>query len=332
MEDLISVIVPVFNSEKYLGECIESILNQSYSNIEIILVDDGSTDSSLDICQKYANADDRIKIVNKGHTGVSNTRNIGISLAKGDFITFVDSDDWLDRDYIRTLYDGQKQFESEVVVSGFKIDNERCSSEAVQITDKCDVIDSVQALAFACNSNKPVVGFTWCKLYKRSIIIYNNIKFDETITVNEDSLFNYEVVSKCSKIVRVPTDYYHYRIRTGSITSSARTDLSKFRTKILAFTKATELDIDACIYNEFFTRVSRELFKTIISYIHLSFRTHCVPDDISDLIKLARKAKRRFPFNSLSLVQRVEYILCVINYRILYFLIIFVNKKKNNEE
>ena len=114
---MISVIVPVYNVEKYLNKCIKSILNQSYTEYEIILVDDGSTDSSGEICDKYS-FNSKVKVIHKENGGLSDARNVGIDLAKGDFITFVDSDDWVDSDYLKILINTQILFNSDIVISG----------------------------------------------------------------------------------------------------------------------------------------------------------------------------------------------------------------------
>lgn len=103
MEALISIIIPVYNVEKYLEECIESCINQTYKNIEIILINDGSTDKSLEICQKYANIDNRIIVKSIPNSGVTHARNVGIGLSKGDYITFIDSDDFVDRNFCEVL-------------------------------------------------------------------------------------------------------------------------------------------------------------------------------------------------------------------------------------
>ncbi len=104
MEALISIIIPVYNVEKYLEECIESCINQTYRNIEIILINDGSTDNSLEICQKYANIDNRIIVKSISNSGVAHARNVGIGVSKGDYITFIDSDDFVDKRYCELMY------------------------------------------------------------------------------------------------------------------------------------------------------------------------------------------------------------------------------------
>lgn len=102
--ELITLVIPIYNIENYLGRCLDSVINQTYKDLEIILVNDGSTDNSLEICESYAKEDSRIKIINKNNGGLSSARNVGLDACKGDYVTFIDSDDWVSLDYIEILY------------------------------------------------------------------------------------------------------------------------------------------------------------------------------------------------------------------------------------
>lgn len=117
--DLISIIVPVYNVEKYLEHCLNSIINQTYKNLEIILVNDGSTDNSLEICESFKQKDSRIKIITKGNGGLSSARNEGLKIAKGNYISFVDSDDWIDADFIKALYNNLISTDSDMSTCEF---------------------------------------------------------------------------------------------------------------------------------------------------------------------------------------------------------------------
>ena len=116
---LISVIVPVYNTEKYLGRCVDSIINQTYTNLEIILVDDGSPDNSPAICDEYAKKDQRIKVIHKENGGLSSARNAGLDIAKGDFISFIDSDDWVEKDLFEVLVSLYGKTQAEIIASSF---------------------------------------------------------------------------------------------------------------------------------------------------------------------------------------------------------------------
>ena len=119
MEDLVSIIIPVYNTEKYLSKCLESVINQTYKNLEIILINDGSTDKSKEICESFAKKDKRIQILNKENSGVSSARNHGMRLAKGQYIAFIDGDDYAEENYIEELLKNLKQTESDCVLCGY---------------------------------------------------------------------------------------------------------------------------------------------------------------------------------------------------------------------
>ena len=134
MEKLISVIIPVYNVELYLRRCVDSVINQTYKLLEIILVDDGSTDSSGKICEEYSKTDNRIKVIHKTNGGLSDARNAGIEICKGDYITFVDSDDWIDPDLVKHLYDIIVKFNADISIGMYKkvydnFINDKCIKE-----------------------------------------------------------------------------------------------------------------------------------------------------------------------------------------------------------
>ena len=145
-KDLISVVIPVYNTEKYLKECIDSVINQSYNNLEIILVDDGSTDNSLEICNKYADMDKRIKVIHKNNGGLSDARNVGIENANGKYITFVDSDDFIENDMYELLYNDVCENNAEIAGCDYYLFNSLSTSKSDNITEKKCVLNPEQAL------------------------------------------------------------------------------------------------------------------------------------------------------------------------------------------
>ena len=196
----ISIIVPVYNSEKYLGACIDSILAQSYRDFELILVDDGSRDSSPRICDDYAQKDGRVKVIHKANGGVSAARNDGLDIAKGEYVTFIDSDDWVEREYLQSLYDKRSL---DFVIGNFinqPSGKKRKINECTFIGDKLkDYIKNTYL------SN----GYPWGKLFKNKIINNNAIRFKK-IKVYEDLLFCLEYVRHCSSICCMSKAHYHY--------------------------------------------------------------------------------------------------------------------------
>ena len=204
----ISVIVPVFNREKYIKKCIESIINQTYKNIEIIFINDGSTDESLSIIQKYQISDDRINIINQSNSGVSAARNNGIKNSTGDYIMFVDSDDYVDSGMINKCVESLKN--ADILISGFtyvfKDENRDRKYESSFI---CDSKEFVQRY-FMESFEKILLFGPISKLYKKSIIYKYKIKFNEDYSICEDGMFVFDYLLKCKKISGITESFYSY--------------------------------------------------------------------------------------------------------------------------
>lgn len=180
-QPLISIIVPVFNSIKYIDDCINSILQQTYTNIEIILIDDGSTDGSSEICDIYAKHDHRITVIHQKNLGVSNARNNGIKIAKGKYITFIDSDDKVTDSYIANFNLGY-----DISIQGYRSSNSNIN------TKYKEAVIATKFSNYWCN-NKFHSG-VWGKLYKHSIINNNKIIFPEKLSFSEDTIFNLQYI------------------------------------------------------------------------------------------------------------------------------------------
>lgn len=211
----ISIIVPIFNTEKYLDECIKSIINQTFQNLEIILVDDGSFDSCPQICEKWAQNDKRIIVIHKLNGGLSDARNAGIDASTGDFILFVDSDDFIDSHIIAQLYELQNRTNADIVCGGiykycnghiYKIYNDIIRQELVSFT-------GIEQLKNLLNSRTDCG--VWGKLYKRKVI--GNNRFIKG-RYNEDIIFLFSLYATCTKIVYTSKRFYYYRDTAESIT------------------------------------------------------------------------------------------------------------------
>lgn len=185
---IVSVIVPVYNVEDVLHYCVDSILSQSFIDFELILVDDGSKDNSGNICDEYSKKDNRIVVIHKNNGGVSSARNIGIDVAKGKYICFVDSDDYLDSKYLECLLDTKHAYlHCDNVWSKFKtVDSYSSTNNPLELKYKIYSVSNIMTLHEQWLDAGPV-----CKLYNRRIIIENNLKFDESISLGEDLIFNY---------------------------------------------------------------------------------------------------------------------------------------------
>ena len=184
-DTLISIIVPVYNSEQTLQQCIESILWQTYKNIELLLIDDGSTDRSSEICDEYARKDSRVRVFHKENGGVSSARNVGLENARGSWITFCDSDDRVSNEWLANML--QSDAECDLVVQGFStpMEYEPLNSEINHFCVYSGPIKDGLILLL----QRHILGYLWVKLFKSSIIRNHHIKFDKNIFLQEDELF-----------------------------------------------------------------------------------------------------------------------------------------------
>lgn len=215
MTHKISIIVPIYNTEKYLGNCLNSIINQTYKNLEIILINDGSTDNSLSICNNYKNKDNRIKIVNKTHTGVSDTRNIGIKNATGEYIGFVDSDDYIDKHMFEILLNNLENYNGDISMCNLE---ETCDLDA-QTTNFCDnaIVYSKEKALKELLYDKNIGNYVMVKLFKREL--FDGIQFPVG-KLYEDISTTYKLFCKANNILYIPNPMYHYFQRSDSIVNN----------------------------------------------------------------------------------------------------------------
>jgi glycosyltransferase involved in cell wall biosynthesis len=215
---LVSVIVPVYNTSAYLDNCIKSILNQSYQNFELILVNDGSTDVSDKICDSYSRIDDRVTVIHKKNEGVSVARNKGVEVAKGKYIQFVDSDDFLNEKMIEILMDEINQSNENVLpVCNINIyyEDEKYRHDLVQIAKSGSFNTEQYLLDFLLKfKTSPFIGSPCNKIFLKDIIIQNNIRFEEGQSFAEDFVFNLEYLYFVNKINIIDNSLYHYRLDT----------------------------------------------------------------------------------------------------------------------
>lgn len=221
MKDLISVIVPVYNTAQYLSRCIESIVQQSYRNIEIILVDDGSTDGSAQICDSYAQKDKRIVVLHKENAGVSAARNAGLAIAKGTFIGCVDSDDWIESDMYQRMYEACIQYHVPMSMCRYA----RVSENGVvkEGSQEVRVLTREEMLRCYIRGDKDTVvnNCVWSKLFARELIL--DMAFAEG-RVSEDIMYTTKLLCKLEKGVYIDSCLYNYKEdRVGSIMNSDKT-------------------------------------------------------------------------------------------------------------
>lgn len=214
---LVSVVVPVYNVKQYLERCIRSIVEQAYKNIEIILVDDGSSDGSSDVCDKYSAKDRRIKVIHKRNGGLSDARNAGLIQAKGDYIAFIDSDDYVSKEFIKSLYDLVLQNDAEISVCGYKRVNESDEYIEEDVNVSIDkVLNSKEALIDVLSPSSLCSIVTWNKLYKKTLFTDNDITFPVG-KIHEDNFTTYKLMYEASKVAYTSAQLYYYTYREDSI-------------------------------------------------------------------------------------------------------------------
>lgn len=229
---LISIVIPVYNVEKYLKTCIESVLDQTYRDIEIILVDDGSTDSSGSICDEYAKKDSRITVIHKKNRGLGLARNSGMELVKGSFVTFLDSDDYISSTNIQELAEIVEKEGADTVLGGFSrvdVDGNVLAKEAYDFkiySDKEVQSNFFPRLMGSSPTHKDSIRpSVWNSMYSMDIIRKNNILFkSEREYAAEDIVFDIEYYRYAQKVVTISTASYNYRVTPGSLTQKYRPD------------------------------------------------------------------------------------------------------------
>lgn len=325
--DLVSIIVPVYNVEKYLKRCLSSIIAQKYSNIEIILIDDGSVDSSGKICDEYGKKDKRIRVFHKANGGLSSARNRGIEESRGNYIAFVDSDDWISSNYISILYENIKKFSADIsACSMLRINDKGKKNVYVSLENKCFTPRDL----FNRNNS---TGLSACnKLYARSI--FETIRFP----VNkyfEDSFIYMETILKSKKIVTTSDYLYFYYINDNSITTG-KFDLNvcidSFNSQARVLSVALDNNFNSAALNVYFNNLYKwYMYSTKwlkkhnmrSESKHLSEEYHKISNKAFLKLSLKNKIKANSPF-LFNFVKRIA--------KIVLFPIFLIRRKHNRKK
>ena len=258
MASKISVIIPVYNVEQYLEKCLDSILNQTYKNIEIILVNDGSIDKSGLICDEYSRKYNNIKVFHKENGGVSSARNLGITVAKGEYITFADPDDFLNKDMYKILYENAKNYNSDITICSVNEIRENViatedNTGKINKYSKKDAINGYFNDIYPFNHN-----YLWNKLFKRAM--FDEIKLNEKITYQEYSEIMIKLLNLSENIIYVGIPLYNYDLRLGSL-SSGNISKSKITAERAFYSIYEYTKENICEYKD----------KALLKYISLVF-------------------------------------------------------------
>ena len=258
---LVSVIVPIYNAAIDLVSCLESIKRQRYTNLEILLVNDGSNDASLEICRMYARMDPRIIIIDKANSGVSGTRNIAIERATGKYLQFVDADDFLDINATRLMVEAMEESKSDLLIAHYCSVMPGGKTQVYGFLPPDAQMDKAQFARHLMEEPASFYyGVMWNKLYRRDLILEHDIRCNEALQWSEDFQFNLEYIRYAQTFCALQTPIYYYRKRDKSLTSSLTIGRT-LTTKLNLFEYYRDLYVDLGLYEQFKPQIYRYLIS-----------------------------------------------------------------------
>lgn len=292
----VSVIVPVYNAEKFLDRCLESIINQTYHNLEIIVINDGSSDNSLNICQKYEKNDNRILIIDSVNEGVSAARNKGIKKATGKYLAFVDSDDYIEKNMIESLVKRQRETNADLVVCDFCFEDingnyDTRNNKTIISMNKDQTIYNV------LHPNKIYYGFLWNKLFLNQIFIENNLLFDLDISMREDLLLILDYCKYINYSSYISDNLYHYvNANSKSLSVLKSKDIESIISRIYTQKKVAHR-IKTMTNNKRTIRLANSLYILgIYNIINEGYNEQILSEEIADFCYLNSKKEVVFAF------------------------------------
>ena len=328
INDLISVIVPIYNVADRVSFCIDSILKQTYNNLEIILVDDGSTDGSSLIIDKYANNDERIKVFHKKNDGVSNARNFGMTKSNGNFISFIDADDSIECNYFEVLIAYQKKYNSDIVRCGYQF-----CDKVKQVTTKIKNYNDYYSndnYIFDDMIKNYSFNPVWGELIKRKLL--NNIKFDETLSMAEDFEFNINIIKNAKVVTLIPEVLYNYYYNINGMNYNKNKD--KILKKIFDINKIYSNLLNDSFFNISLIQIRyiNEIFPHILQIASYQYK-----DYLKEIKMIRNDSFLLFENNSNNNLKKAKYylfykILKKKYYNLLFIigrLTLFIKKFKN---
>lgn len=244
----VSIIVPIYNAERTIRRCIDSILDQDYKDFELLLVDDGSIDSSGSICDQYASGDSRIQVIHKDNSGVSDSRNIALDIARGTYLQFLDSDDWITPNATGLLVEAANRYHCDMVISDFyRVVGERVSHKG-DIEDDCVLTQEEFAAHMLENPADFYYGVLWNKLFRREIVEKYQLRMNTDISWCEDFMFNLEYIRHADVFYALQVPIYYYVKTKGSLASQGMSITKTIKMKLMVFE----------YYNNFYKHVMDE--------------------------------------------------------------------------
>lgn len=288
MSPLVSIIIPVYNVERYIKACLESLCEQTYKEIEIIVIDDGSTDASGTICDEIAKKDSRVLVFHLSNGGVAKARNYGISMAKGKYLTFSDSDDTVVNNFIEQSVSLIK--DADYVSGAFKTVNDRAEESIIDYMLEYDeTVDCTEYLKKMAEYQAGAYwGANWGKLYKSSIIKEHNLRFESNVGFAEDFRFNLEYLKYVNKIALIHNPVYYYRVDTsGSLSKKRRNPEIYWQEYLELYRRYKNLYSTKGIFESVQVKLSRFLIEAYVSAVRQGVYNENIK--LSELIALCKK-------------------------------------------
>lgn len=335
----ISIIIPVYNAADYLDFCIKSIINQTVGDFEILLIDDGSKDSSLEICKNYQNIDTRIKVFHKENGGVSSARNYGICRAQGEYLLFIDSDDYIEPKMLEVLTDQARAYGSDMVFCGFRVIGSNLIKNDTKLLaslekkreqlSKDEILSSIITV-----SKNRLFGYVWRTLFKASVIKNNFILFNEKIRVSEDFLFLLQAVEASSSFLAISDELYNYCINSKSTTAQYMPTLHQDMMFVNSWMRSKICKTSERYIGGFVTCQANTYLRTVQNLCRFGN-----PYTMIERIKKAYEIKREHLYESIlvralftkqkiSLKNRISYLVFILYFEFIYVLLFSAKCRK----
>lgn len=314
-EDKISIIIPMYNCKEYICRMLESILKQSYKNIEVLIINDGSTDDSYEECKKVK--DRRITIINQKNKGVSSARNKGIEMSTGKYITFVDPDDWIEENYIEYMYKKIKEKQVDIVAVGYYRELNNRREKALDFEDK--ILDPREALDM---SSQYFFSAIWGKLFKRELLVSFENLFDDDLYYSEDTLAYCKLLTVANKIFWTSNPLYHYFInKSGALKNR---NPKKYFSDYMARKRIEELvKFDSKIYNVAKIKTTKSAVNVLLLYKLVNYDNR----EKIETLKACIKENKKLYLNSKIVNLKDKILYKAINNNFYYFLYWVKNRK-----
>ena len=310
MKELISVMIPAYNAEKYIGECLESLKNQTYENIEVVIVNDGSKDQTQSICEKYVSEDNRFRLINQENGGEGAARNRGLQESKGKYLCFVDADDHVYPEFVENMHKMQQEYQAGMVICGF---TELKGDQVINETSgEIEVMNQEDAMEKLLREDS-FKGYVWNKMFDMDIIRAQNLQFNVSLAVWTDVLFVFQYMLHIQKVVFNPKPMYYYIYLESSVSHAANHVLAVDKSYSAIRAKEQMVDNIPDGYDKVKKQLAVRFVKSSLAVIrNVGYSgAETTSEYYRNSISLIKKYKKR-AFGSLTLKDKLLVYMCLL--------------------